>query len=190
MNDTIQLDLGGGSRLEVPARIALDALLERLSSTPSRLSRPALIGASLPGQGGIYAGDILGDDGTVYGLVVAEDDLQGKYLWSPDEGEIQASSWDGLVNTNTLLRLNASYPAARAAKAYSADGHADFYLPAKREQQIIAANLPHLFKKEVYWTSTPDGSCNAWAVDFENGNVCLWGRSTEFRVRPVRRFTY
>jgi len=190
MNDTIQLDLGGGSRLEVPARIALDALLERLSSTPSRLSRPALIGASLPGQGGIYAGDILGDDGTVYGLVVAEDDLQGKYLWSPDEGEIQASSWDGLVNTNTLLGRSGSHPAARAAKAYSADGHADFYLPSKRELQIIAANLLHLFKKEVYWTSTPYGSFYAWAVRFEGGGVSNWTRLNEFRVRPVRRFTY
>lgn len=190
MNDTIQLDLGGGSRLEVPARIALDALLERLSSTPSRLSRPALIGATLSGQGGIYSGDILGDDGTVYGLVVAEDDLQGTYQWSPDDGEIQASSWDGLVNTNALLRLNTSHPAARAAKAYSADGHADFYLPAKRELQIIAANLPHLFQPKPYWTSTPYGSGGAWAVGFEFGTVNLWSRNSEFRVRPVRRFTY
>lgn len=190
MNDTIQLDLGGGSRLEVPARIALDALLERLSSTPSRLSRPALIGATLPGQGGIYAGDILGDDGTVYGLVVAEDDLQGTYQWSPADGEIKASSWDGLVNTNTLLRQSSSHPAARAAKAYSADGHADFYLPAKREMQIIAANVPHLFQPEPYWTSTPYGSPSAWAVDFENGHVGHWDRGFEFRVRPVRRFTY
>lgn len=190
MNDTIKLDLGGGSRLEVPARIAIDALLERLSSTPSRLSRPALIGATLPGQGGIYAGDILGDDGTVYGLVVAEDDLQGTYQWSPSEGEIQASSWDGLVNTNALLRLSSEYPAARAAKAYSADGHADFYLPAKRELQIIAANLPHLFQPKPYWTSTPYGSRNAWAVYFEYGFVDRWSRYREFRVRPVRRFTY
>lgn len=184
------MDLGGGSRLEVPARIALDALLERLSSTPSRLSRPALIGATLPGQGGIYAGDILGDDGTVYGLVAAEDDLQGVYQWSPNDGEIQASSWDGLVNTNALLRLDSSHPAARAAKAYSADGHADFYLPAKRELQIIAANLPHLFQPKLYWTSTPYGSSGAWAVGFEDGSVNYWYRYNEFRVRPVRRFTY
>lgn len=190
MNDTIQLDLGGGSRLEVPARIALDALLERLSSKPSQLSRPALIGSTLPGQGGIYAGDILGDEGTVYGLVVAEDDLQGTYQWSPDDGEIQASSWDGLVNTNALLRLNTSHPAARAAKAYSADGHADFYLPAKRELQIIAANLPHLFQPKPYWTSTPCGSFHAWAVCFEYGRVYFCFRNREFRVRPVRRFTY
>lgn len=190
MNDTIQLDLGGGSRLEVPARIAFEALFERLSSTPTRLSRPALIGATLPGQGGIYAGDILGDDGTVYGLVVAEDDLHGTYQWSPEDGEIQASSWDGLVNTNALLRLDNSHPAARAAKAYSADGHADFYLPSKREMQIVSANLPHLFQKEVYWTSTPYGSSYAWAVDFEIGYVDSWLRGYEFRVRPVRRFTY
>lgn len=190
MNDTIHLDLGGGSRLEVPARIAFDAVIERLSSTPTRISRPALIGTTLRGQGGIFAGDILGDDGVVYGLVIADEDLQGTYQWSPNEGEIQASSWDGLVNTNALLRLNSSHPAARAAKDYSADGHADFYLPAKREMQIIAANLPHLFQPKPYWTSTPYGSNCAWAVHFEFGSVDTWYRSYEFRVRPVRRFTY
>ncbi|WP_353630668.1 hypothetical protein AADG64_22440 [Achromobacter xylosoxidans] len=190
MNDTIQLDLGGGSRLEVPARIALDALLERLSSTPSRLSRPALIGATLPGQGGIYAGDILGDDGVVYGLVVASEDLDGTYIWGPEDGERTASTWDGLVNTNDLLRHDTTHAAARAAKAYSADGHADFYLAAKREMQIIAANLPHLFQPKPYWTSTPCGSYAAWAVLFENGYVDGWNRGFEFRVRPVRRFTY
>lgn len=190
MNDTIQLDLGGGSRLEVPARIALDALLERLTSSPSRLARPALIGAELRGQGGIYAGDILGDDGVVYGLVVASEDLDGTYTWGPDDGERTASTWDGLVNTNDLLRHNNAHPAARAAKAYSADGHADFYLPAKRELQIIAANLPHLFQPKPYWTSTPYGSGTAWAVTFGYGGVSSWLRSHEFRVRPVRRFTY
>lgn len=190
MNDTIQLDLGGGSRLEVPARIALDALLERLTSSPSRLARPALIGAELPGQGGVYAGDILGDDGVVYGLVVASEDLDGTYAWGPEDGEHTASTWDGLVNTNDLLRHDKTHAAARAAKAYSADGHADFYLPAKRELQIIAANLPHLFQPKPYWTSTPYGSTRAWAVSFEYGAVYYWPRRNEFRVRPVRRFTY
>lgn len=190
MNDTIQLDLGGGSRLEVPARIALDALLERLTSSPSRLARPALIGAELPGQGGVYAGDILGDDGIVYGLVVASEDLDGTYAWGPEDGERTASTWDGLVNTNDLLRHDKTHAAARAAKAYSADGNADFYLPSKREMQIIAANLPHLFQPKLYWTSTPYGSGTAWAVHFECGSVSNWGRYGEFRVRPVRRFTY
>ncbi|OMG80634.1 hypothetical protein BIZ53_30525 [Achromobacter xylosoxidans] len=161
-----------------------------MTSSPSRLARPALIGAELPGQGGIYAGDILGDDGVVYGLIVAGEDLDGTYAWGPEDGERTASTWDGLVNTNNLLRHDKTHAAARAAKAYSADGHADFYLPAKRELQIIAASLPHLFQPKPYWTSTPYGSYNAWAVVFEGGNVYSWGRINEFRVRPVRRFTY
>lgn len=189
MNNMIPLD-PGGLRLEIPASTLLSALGSYLSARPAKPIHQVKIGEYLPGQGGIYAGDILGDDGTVYGLVVAEDDLQGTYQWSPDDGEIQASSWDGLVNTNALLRLNTSHPAARAAKAYSADGHADFYLPAKRELQIIAANLPHLFQPKPYWTSTPYGSFSAWAVFFEFGDVYYWGRFIEFRVRPVRRFTY
>lgn len=151
----------------------------------------AKIGQYLPGQGGIYAGDILGDDGVVYGLVVASEDLDGTYAWGPDYGELTASTWDGQVNTNDLLRYAAvravALTAARTAKAYSADGHADFYLPAKREMQIIAANLPHLFQPKPYWTSTPYGSCSAWAVTFERGTVNTWNRYNEFRVRPVRR---
>lgn len=189
MNNMIPLD-PGGLRLEIPASTLLSALGSYLSSRPSQPIHQVKIGEYLPGHGGIYAGDILGDDGMVYGLIVASDDLDGTYDWGPEDGERQASNWDGLVNTNDLLRHNGTHAAARAAKAYSADGHADFYLPAKRELQIIGANLPHLFQPKPYWTSTPYGSHSAWAVYFENGGVDTWRRIDEFRVRPVRRFTY
>ncbi|CCH04716.1 hypothetical protein NH44784_007341 [Achromobacter xylosoxidans NH44784-1996] len=189
MNNMIPLD-PGGLRLEIPASTLLNALSSYLSSRPAAPVHQAKIGEYLPGQGGVYAGDILGDDGVVYGLVVASEDLDGTYAWGPEDGERQASTWDGLVNTNDLLRHNGTHAAARAAKAYSADGHADFYLPAKRELQIIGANLPHLFQPKPYWTSTPCGSCTAWAVLFEHGFVYNWTRTFEFRVRPVRRFTY
>jgi hypothetical protein len=189
MNNMIPLD-PGGLRLEIPASTLLGALSSYLASRPAQPVHQAKIGEYLPGQGGIYAGDILGDDGTVYGLVVSSEDLDGTYAWGPEDGERQASDWDGLVNTNTLLRQDKTHAAARAAKAYGADGHADFYLPAKREMQIIAANLPHLFQPKPYWTSTPYGSSFAWAVDFESGCVDRWSRFLEFRVRPVRRFTY
>jgi len=189
MNNMIPLD-PGGLRLEIPASTLLGALSSYLASRPAQPVHQAKIGAYLPGEGGIYAGDILGDDGTVYGLVLSSEDLDGTYDWGPEDGEGQGSDWDGLVNTNVLLRHGQAHPAARAAKAYSADGHADFYLPAKRELQIIAANLPHLFQPKPYWTSTPYGSSHAWAVGFESGSVSRWGRSSEFRVRPVRRFTY
>jgi len=189
MNNMIPLD-PGGLRLEIPASTLLGALSSYLASRPAQPVHQAKIGEYLPGQGGIYAGDILGDDGTVYGLVVSSEDLDGTYAWGPEDDERQASDWDGLVNTNTLLRQDKTHSAARAAKAYGADGHADFYLPAKRELQIIAANLPHLFQPKPYWTSTPYGSYFAWAVFFELGSVNDWARSSGFRVRPVRRFTY
>ncbi|CUJ58523.1 MAG: DUF1566 domain-containing protein [Achromobacter sp.] len=189
MNNMIPLD-PGGLRLEIPASTLLGALSSYLASRPGQPVHQAKIGQYLPGQGGIYAGDILGDDGVVYGLVVASEDLDGTYTWGPDDGERTASTWDGLVNTNDLLRHDSAHPAARAARAYSADGHADFYLPAKRELQIIAANLPHLFQPKPYWTSTPHGSYTAWAVNFESGGVTSWLRGNAFRVRPVRRFTY
>lgn len=189
MNNMIPLD-PGGLRLEIPASTLLGALSSYLASRPAQPVHQVKIGAYLPGEGGIYAGDILGDDGTVYGLVLSSDDLDGTYNWGPEDGERQGSDWDGLVNTNVLLRHGHAHPAARAAKAYSADGHADFYLPAKRELQIIAANLPHLFQPKPYWTSTPYGPYFAWAVSFELGIVGGWYRGDEFRVRPVRRFTY
>lgn len=189
MNNMIPLD-PGGLRLEIPASTLLGALSSYLASRPGQPVHQAKIGEYLPGQGGIYAGDILGDDGVVYGLVASSEDLDGTCAWGPEDGERNASSWDGLVNTNALLRHDEAHPGARAAKGYSADGHADFYLPAKRELQIIAANLPHLFQPKPYWTSTPYGSYSAWAVDFENGLVDFWPRYREFRVRPVRRFTY
>ncbi len=189
MNNMIPLD-PGGLRLEIPASTLLGALSSYLASRPGQPAHQAKIGEYLPGQGGIYAGDILDDDGVVYGLVVASDDLDGTYAWGPDDGERTASTWDGLVNTNDLLRHGKDHEAARAAKSYSADGHADFYLPAKRELQIIAANLPHLFQPKPYWTSTPYSSYAAWAVGFEGGGVYFWCRRYEFRVRPVRRFTY
>jgi len=189
MNNMIPLD-PGGLRLEIPASTLLSALGSYLSARPAKPIHQVKIGEYLPGQGGIYAGDILGDDGVVYGLVVSSEDLDGTYAWGPEDGERQASGWDGLVNTNDLLRHDKPHPAARAAKTYGVDGHADFYLPAKRELQIIAANLPHLFQPKPYWTSTPCGSFTAWAVGFELGDVDRWNRNLEFRVRPVRRFTY
>lgn len=189
MNNMIPLD-PGGLRLEIPASTLLSALGSYLSARPAKPIHQVKIGEYLPGQGGIYAGDILGDDGVVYGLVTSSEDLDGTYAWGPEDGEREASSWDGLVNTNALLTHGKNHAAARAAKAYSADGHADFYLPGKREMQIIAANLPHLFQPNLYWTSTPYGSFHAWAVDFEDGSVDRWYRFSEFRVRPVRRFTY
>lgn len=151
--------------------------------------RPA-IGEYWHGQGGFYVGDMRGDDGTVYGLIVADCGSAqdaGRAKWGP-EGERDLSQWDGLANT---IALGDQHPAAKLATGHAADEHQDFYLPARRELQLAAANVPHLFgAADWYWSSTPRTESYAWAVDFENGFTGSYCRTNEFRVRPFRRFIY
>ncbi len=148
--------------------------------------RPA-IGDYWEGQGGHYAGDFRGSDGSVYGLIVAPGEDVGRASWGPN-GERELSDWDGLANTG---RLRNECPAAKLAVGFEQDEHSDFYLPARRELQLAAANVPHLFGSESwYWSSTPSGEHYAWAVDFEDGFTSYDYRDDEFRVRPFRRFIY
>lgn len=183
---TIQFDLGGGASIALPALTVAERLIEniRAATAPQPAVNRPRIGEYLAGQGGIYAGEILGDDGTTYGLVIAEPQDVGKARWAPD-GERDLSEWDGLTNTS---RLRNECPAAKLASDYEADGHADFYLPSRREMMVALANVPHLFGKDSwYWTSTPHSEDYAWAVDFEGGGVFNDFRRFEFRVRPFRR---
>lgn len=188
--NTIQFDLGGGAVLALPTATVAEKLIGSLKSAIPAPAAPAAarqrIGEYLPGQGGIYAGDILGDDGVLYGLVIAEPKDVGMAAWG-DEGDRDLSEWDGLSNTN---RLRSGCPAAKLAGDYEADGHCDFYLPSRREMMVALANVPHLFEKsDWYWTSTPRLSSYTWAVDFENGYVSNFTRYYEFRVRPFRRLS-
>lgn len=186
--NTVQFDLGGGAVLALPTATVAEKLIGSLQqATPEAIVQPPVrqrIGEYLPGQGGVYAGDILGDDGVLYGLIIAEPKDVGMAAWGP-EGDLDMSAWDGLSNTNTLRD---KYPAAKLASDYEADGHYDFYLPARREMMIALANVPSLFEKsDWYWTSSLRGAY-PWAVDFEFGDVFSCVRISEFRVRPFRRF--
>lgn len=184
---TISFDLGNGAALSLPANIVAARLIEALSNQPQRQTQAAnpKIGEYLAGQGGIYIGDILGDDGVLYGLIVSQEDA-GTAAWGNASSDL--SAWNGLSNTSSLRDTS---PAAKTASDYERDGHCDFYLPSRREMMIALANTPQLFNKEGwYWTSSPSGESYAWAVDFEDGNVFNDARRSKFRVRPFRRFTH
>lgn len=185
---TIQFDLGGGVKLALPAHVVAQRLIESLQAVHQHhpvAPRPR-IGQYLVGQGGIYVGDILGDDGVLYGLIAAQEEDVGEAAWGPI-GVLSLSEWDGLSNTSALRES----PAAKLAGDYERDGHCDFYLPARRELMVALANVPHLFGKEGrYWTSAPRSDAYAWAVVFEYGYVRDYFRDYEFRVRPFRRFTH
>ena len=146
------------------------------------------IGDYWDGQGGIYAGDFRGGDGSVYGLIVGAEEDIGRARWAHEGDMPNLTDWDGLANTAALVE---SCPAAKLAAGYTRDEHSDFYLPARRELHLAAANVPDKFgKSSWYWSSTPYSGSYAWAVDFEDGYTHDDYRYREFPVRPFRRFIY
>lgn len=146
------------------------------------MSNAFVVGQYAEGQGGIYIGV------TAQGrhLFAAVAPLDGVFEFGGYGDDLEGcSDLDGAENTRKLLERG-DHPAAQAASEYSADGHNDFYLPAHRELlQVVAIEGFDASVGDV-WTSTPYGSFYAWAVYFETGLINDWGRSSEFRVRPVR----
>lgn len=184
----IEFNLDGGVKIAIPADIVARNLLDSLrqSSSIAKATRPR-IGEYLTMEGGIYVGDMLGDDKVLYGLIISEEIEIGTVKFGKEFKE-ELSQWDGLSNTNSLRGKSA---AANMAGNYERNGHCDFYLPARRELMVALANVPNFFNpKDYYWSSTTRGNDCAWAVDFENGYVSYSSRIIEFRVRPFRRFTY
>lgn len=183
----IEFDLGSGVKIALPGDVVAKNLIESLRQRPGNvLSNRLRIGEYIRSEGGIYVGDILGDDRVLYGLIMAEEmDIGAAQFGADFKGTL--SQWDGLSNTNALRGKS---PAADLAAGYERDGHCDFYLPARRELMVPLANVPHLFNKDGwYQTSTSYSDATAWAVYFEYGFV-NGNRYCGYRVRPFRRFTH
>lgn len=119
------------------------------------------IGQAWPEQGGIYAGRIE-QDGELWHLVFAEQDLQDEYEW--DE----------------------------AIKAAQIDigGFSDWRLPTRHE--LIKAwereSVRNTFAEERYWSSSQSSTYYAWHQSFTNGYQYCHTKGYSYRVRPVRRF--
>lgn len=146
------------------------------------------IGAEWPGQGGINGGLVRGRDGQPdYYLIFAKTDA-ADLKWGGYGSESKATSnWDGLANTKSLIE-EGGHPAAEYAVSFEADGHTDFYLPSQAELMLGWVNVPELFSKTWYWSSTQYSSNLAFATHFTGGSTDYYGKKDAFRVRAVRRF--
>ena len=167
-----------------------DRLLNYAAIDAAHAGVPAL-GAYWPGQGGFNAGLVRGEDGAPdYYLIVPQLTEQLSAVWGGygEEVEGASSASDGLANTRALLADSNEHPAAKLASEFTADGHNDFYLPARRELQLAEANVPELFEKAYYWSSSQRSADYAYLMDFEGGWLDGHHKSNEFLVRPVRRF--
>lgn len=148
------------------------------------------LGGYWPGQGGVNAGLVRGQDGTrdYYLIVPTGDDLgELKFGAYGDEVEGAGSAWDGQANTRALIASGKGCPAAEAAAAFTCDGHNDFYLPARRELQIAEANVSEVFGNGWHWSSTQRSASFAFYLYFEGGVQGNLAKNHELRVRPVRR---
>ncbi|MCF5225866.1 DUF1566 domain-containing protein [Pseudomonas syringae] len=152
------------------------------------------IGEYWPGQGGVNAGLMRGENGRPdYWLIVPTDDLvKGKKLafggYEVDEPE-SASRRDGLANTLHLVEgSDTEHPAAQWCDSLTIEGHNDLYLPAIDELALCRANVPELFEKEWHWSSSQRSANGAFYQGFVDGYQHGFDKYVELRVRPVRRF--
>ncbi|WJN86108.1 DUF1566 domain-containing protein [Pseudomonas monteilii] len=182
---SISIDASVASRI---IQREFDRLLNYAAIDAVPAGVPAL-GSYWPGQGGYNAGLVRGEDGAPdYYLIVPQLTEQLSAAWGGygEEVEGASSASDGLANTRALLADSNEHPAAKLASEFTADGHNDFYLPARRELQLAEANVPELFEKAYHWSSSQRSANNAYHMDFEDGWLGSHLKNHEFLVRPVR----
>lgn len=112
-------------------------------------------------NGGVYAGVVRGDAGQRDYHLIANGRTEGKGLsWG------NATSW---------------------ASSLTPYAGRSWILPARRDQAVLYGNLPELFAKEWYWSSTlyaPDAAY-AWAQRFGYGHQGRYHHDYEFSARAV-----
>ncbi|GHC19253.1 DUF1566 domain-containing protein [Aidingimonas halophila] len=192
--DTITLQ-AGAARIEMPTADAVQQILANLShgqpEPQDRRSSPPEIGKKWHGQGGIYAGLMRNPDGLDYHLLVAEDgpgEAEDLEWGSRGEDEPEArGEWDGQANTLSLARSEHPHPVIDWVANLHIAGRMDWYLPARRELALCYANVPELFYRTWYWSSTQYSSNGAWGQGFDGGGQGGIIKFTELRARAVRR---
>ena len=147
------------------------------------------IGAVWLGQGGIYGGLRQYPEGLCH-IIYAVQDVPGRHAYGDYGVDVAATSrTDGRANTETLISRDGKHPAAIAVTAYTADGHADFYLPSIGELHHAWQFAPESFSEKWYYLSSTQRSANyAYDMDFEGGWLYIYGKYDERLARPVRRF--
>ena len=127
------------------------------------------IGTEWPGQGGVFAGLVRGENG-------AKD-----YLL------ILGPEYDGETDWNTAMKWAADLRSADADP--DAAHHGDYSLPTRAEQAVLLGNLRDLFQRDWYWSNTQraEYAACAWYQYFGNGYQDDYRKDNEFRARAVRR---
>lgn len=189
-----------GAMIELPADTVVNNWLRSIAqpiAQPLSSSTPPQIGQYWPGQGGIFAGTIRGEKSVVDGMnvqladrhiIVPTDDSAelAPIEWSSSTKELPSCSneQDGTLNTQVMADNGSKL--AQKIRALEIDGHKDFYLPARNELRFCSINVPELFSKNWYWSSTQYSANNAFCQAFDAGTQSTTVKHDKLRARAVR----
>jgi hypothetical protein len=196
----------GDAEITMSAEAAVRAWIDKIALAPTvglaalpgrwRSSAPG-IGEQWDGEGGVYAGIMRGEKGAPdYHLIVPTgavaniEEITWGGVGTEESGAL--SEFDGLSNTRALISSSTDHPAAQWAAGLTIGEHSDFYLPARRELNLLYANVPELFEKVWHWSSTQfaGNSITAWVQYFGDGHQSLTHKTSELRARAVRRLVF
>jgi hypothetical protein len=131
------------------AKIVRQHIVGSQQSTARTPTAAPTIGAVWPGQGGIYAGIVRGEEGKPDCHLIVPPGDKGDINWN------DAVKWAGSIEH---------------------DGHNDFTLPERKEQAVLFGNVPELFEKTWYWSNeqyAPDPDY-AWNQNFGDGTQDIY----------------
>jgi len=152
-------------------------------------------------DGSIYAG--ISPDGEVKMYTTPAD--AGSFVWGPsgidtmancNSNGLQNRCVIGETNTNRLVGLAGSYPAASHCDNLSVHGHSDWYLPAWNELKVMYANriaiggfdiTPAPYPFGVYWSSSERSDTSTNTITFDDGFEGFNTKNQNLSVRCVRR---
>ena len=120
------------------------------------------LGTPFPGQGGLFAGLVRGENGAPDYLLILGPEAEGELAWQP------AMDW---------------------AAALDIEGHQDFTLPTRAEQAILFGTVRDQFQSDWYWSREQHAAASAyaWMQLFGFGTQGLNRKSYDYRARAVRR---
>ena len=166
--------------------------------------------------GEVFSGGIVFfvDSTGQHGLMASLDNLNGgnEVEWSNVHADSSGaySMTNGSANTDSIID-NTTTSAALTCRNHTGGGHNDWYLPSNRElvllcsQDILIDQVldndgnPNTkgfiqetgspdYANSVYWSSTDDGSTNAWLFNFAQNYLVPDFKSNLARVRAIRAF--
>jgi hypothetical protein len=137
-------------------------------------------------------------------LVCAVDDQSSGAEWGCYGNSISGADGTGIGsgadNTSDILAgCTESAIAAELCEDYTGGGYNDWFLPSKDEldemyqnkstiDSTAGANGGSSFASVYYWSSTENGSDEAWEQSFINGAQFSVSKNFVIRVRAVRAF--